>query len=118
LIPQLLGGYVDRLESMDRLGNNGYAAIFTQVPSNWKADGVLANHGLEVPYVFGMLAALDTSVFFTIFEKPSGAVTEDPGLSQDDEDVAEAMMKMWVQFATSGNPSVDGLIDWPARDPR
>lgn len=115
--PQMLRGYVERLESMDRLGNNGYAAIFTQVPSNWKADGVLANHGLEVPYVFGALEILKTQVWFDIFEKPSGAVQVDPGLTADDDKLADAMMTMWVQFAKTGNPSVEGLIDWPAWDP-
>jgi para-nitrobenzyl esterase len=117
VMPALLKGYQKRLESVNKMGTNGYAAIFSQVPSNWKADGVLANHGLEVPYVFGELSALETSVFFLIFEKPSGAVTEDPGLTQDDEDVADAMMKMWVQFAKTGDPSVEGLIDWPTWDP-
>ena len=117
MIPELLGGYVKRLESADRLGINGYAAIFTQVPSNWKEDGVLANHGLEVPYVFGALEVMKASVFFNIFEKPSGAVQQDPGLTEDDEKVADAMMTMWVQFAKTGDPSVEGLIDWPTWDP-
>ena len=115
--PEMLKGYVKRLESTDRLGANGYAAIFTQVPSNWKEDGVLANHGLEVPYVFGALDVLKTSVFFDIFERPSGAVQQDPGLTEDDEKVADAMMTMWVQFAKTGDPSVEGLIDWPTWDP-
>ena len=117
VMPALLKGYVKRLESLDKLGTNGYAAIFTQVPSNWKADGVLANHGLEVPYVFGQLAVLDTPVFYAIFEKPSGAVQEDPGLTADDTKVSEAMMTMWVQFARTGDPSVEGLVDWPTWDP-
>jgi para-nitrobenzyl esterase len=115
--PEMLKGYVKRLESTDRLGTNGYAAIFTQVPSNWKEDGVLANHGLEVPYVFGALDVLKTSVFFEIFERPSGAVQQDPGLTEDDTKVSEAMMTMWVQFAKTGDPSVEGLIDWPTWDP-
>jgi para-nitrobenzyl esterase len=117
VVPELLRGYVKRLESTDRLGTNGYAAIFTQVPSNWKEDGVLANHGLEVPYVFGALEVMNTSVFFEIFEKPSGAVQQDPGLTEDDEKVADAMMTMWAQFAKTGDPSVEGLIDWPTWDP-
>ncbi len=116
LIPELLEGYVKRLESADRLGINGYGAIFTQVPSNWKEDGVIANHGLEVPYVFGALEVMKASVFFNIFEKPSGAVQQDPGLTEDDEKVADAMMTMWVQFAKTGDPSVEGLIDWPTWD--
>ncbi len=84
------------------------------MPSNWQADGVLANHGLEVPYVFGSLAALKEKFFFLTFEKPSGAVHEDPGLTGDDGEVAEAMMTMWVQFAKKGDPSVTDLVDWPA----
>jgi para-nitrobenzyl esterase len=26
-------------------------------------------------------------------------------------------MRMWTQFAKTGDPSVEGLIDWPAWDP-
>ena len=26
------------------------------------------------------------------------------------------MMKMWTNFAKMGNPSIDGVIDWPAWD--
>jgi para-nitrobenzyl esterase len=116
LQPELLGAYVDRLSAMNKLGTKGYAAIFTQVPSNWKADGVLANHGLEVPYVFGDLDVLKISVFFLVFEKPSGAIQEDPGLTEDDTKVSDAMMSMWVQFAKTGDPSVEGLVSWPAWD--
>jgi len=112
--PEMLTGYLYRLAAAEKVGGKGYAAIFSQVPSNWKADGVLANHGLEVPYVFGSLGALKEKYFFVIFEKPSGAVQQDPGLTEDDRNVAEAMMTMWVQFAKTGDPSVKGLIDWPA----
>lgn len=111
--PEMLTGYLRRLSAVEEAGGKGYAAIFTQVPSNWKADGVLANHGLEVPYVFGALAALKEKAFFVIFEKPSGAVQQDPGLTEDDERVADAMMTMWVQFAKTGDPGVKGLVDWP-----
>jgi para-nitrobenzyl esterase len=117
VMPALLKGYIDRLTAMNKLGTKGYATIFTQVPSNWKADGVLANHGLEVPYVFGALNVLEISVFFEVFEKPSGAVQQDPGLTEDDVQVSEAMMTMWVQFAKTGDPSVEGIIDWPTWDP-
>jgi para-nitrobenzyl esterase len=112
--PQMLTGYLYRLQAAEKVGGKGYAAIFSQVPSNWKADGVLANHGLEVPYVFGYLPELKEKFFFETFEKPSGARRSDPGLTEEDGKVAEAMMTMWIQFAKKGAPSVKGLVDWPA----
>ena len=47
----------------------------------------------------------------------SGAQSEDPGATDVDRQVAEEMMSMWTQFAKTGDPSVEGLIDWPAYDP-
>jgi carboxylesterase type B len=40
--------------------------------------------------------------------------TKDPGLMETDRKVSEEMMKIWTQFARTGNPSVEGLIEWPA----
>jgi para-nitrobenzyl esterase len=87
------------------------------VPSIWKQEGILAFHGLELPYVFGLLAVLPNSIFYDSFAHPSGAQSHDPGLTEDDQQVSEAMMTMWVQFAKTGDPSVEGLIDWPTWDP-
>ena len=33
-----------------------------------------------------------------------------------DRKISEAMMSIWTQFARTGNPSVKGLIEWPAWD--
>ena len=57
-MPLVIQGYIDRLNATKKLGTKGYPCIFTHVPSNWAADGVLAPHGLEVPYVFGFLEGL------------------------------------------------------------
>ena len=116
-LPYLIGAYVTRLTAVAESGNKGYAALFSQVPSTWKKEGVLAFHGLELPYVFGLLAALPNSVFYNAFAQPSGAQSQDPGLTEDDQQVSQAMMTMWAQFAKTGDPSVEGLIDWPAWDP-
>ena len=39
--------------------------------------------------------------------------TKDPGLTEADKRVSEDMMKMWTQFARTGNPNVEGITEWP-----
>jgi para-nitrobenzyl esterase len=36
------------------------------------------------------------------------------GVTDVDRKVSEEMMGMWTQFARMGDPSVEGLITWPA----
>ena len=116
-LPYLIGAYTTRLEAVAKAGNKAYAALFTQVPSQWKKEGVLAFHGLELPYVFGMLPVIPNPVFFGTFAHPSGAQSQDPGLTEDDTKVAEEMMSMWAQYAKTGDPNVEGLVNWPTWDP-
>jgi len=116
-MPQLIKAYVDRLSSASKLGTKAYACIFSHVPSKWRKEGVLAYHGIEIPYVFGDLERLKEPLHFYIFARPSGATQPDPGLTEEDKWVAEAMMTMWVQFAKTGDPSVEGLVTWPAWEP-
>ena len=116
-LPYLIGAYVTRLTAVGESGNKAYAALFSQVPSTWKEEGVLAFHGLELLYVFGLVGIAGHPIFYETFAQPSGAQTQDPGLTEDDEQVSEAMMSMWAQFAKTGDPSVEGLIDWPVWDP-
>ena len=116
-LPYLIGEYTTRLEAVGKAGNKAYAALFTQVPSEWKKEGVLAFHGLELPYVFGMMAVLPNAVFYDAFAQPSGAQSQDPGLTADDTQVSEEMMSMWAQYAKNGDPNVDGLANWPTWSP-
>jgi para-nitrobenzyl esterase len=95
---------VDRLSSASKLGTKAYACIFSHVPSKWRKEGVLAYHGIEIPYVFGDLERLKEPLHFYIFARPSGATRPDPGLTEEDKWVAEAMMTMWVQFAKNRRP--------------
>jgi carboxylesterase type B len=70
---------------------------------------------LELGYVFGDLNNISgfwTNVFFLAMG--SGAKTPGPGLAETDNKAAENTMAMWAQFARMGNPSVKGLITWPA----
>ena len=37
----------------------------------------------------------------------------DPGLTEADRRVSEAMMQMWSRFAMTGDPNVEGIVQWP-----
>lgn len=96
-----------------------YVYIFSQVPSNWESfispatpTGLKAYHGLEVVYQFG---TIDLIRFHrnALFAAPAG-LPADPGVDYQDEWVADATMKMWAQFAETGNPSVRGMAYWPS----
>jgi len=115
-VPVLVGGDADEntmfvgytadwLPALSHRKSNLYVYEFTHVPANWKKAGLVAPHGSEVRYQFGDLSGK--------WSAPAG-LPADPGLNKDDDAVAENTMRMWVNFATTGNPSVTGLIDWPA----
>jgi para-nitrobenzyl esterase len=93
---------------------NLYVYVFKQVPTNWRNFGLKAYHGLEVAYQFG---TIDLIRFHrnTLFAAPPG-LPVDPGIDYMDEWVTNATMKMWAQFAATGNPSVKGLVWWPDFD--
>ena len=57
-----------------------------------------AFHAAEVPFVFGDLSA------FNMLSRP------------EDEVFSDLMMTIWTNFAKTGDPSVDGVLDWPAYD--
>jgi para-nitrobenzyl esterase len=116
LLPQLIPAYVEMMEYQNRIGVKGYAAIFDQVPSKWRAEGAVSTHAMEVLYVFG---DYDNRTgwwpFMHSLAKESGAKDpNDPGLTEADRKVSEAMMKMWSQFARTGDPNVEGINQWPA----
>jgi para-nitrobenzyl esterase len=114
-VPVLIGGdenegavfvgyAADWLPAITHQKSSVYVYQFTHVPANWKKAGMKAPHGMEVPYQFG-----DLSGKWTV---PRG-VQGDLGLNKDDATVAENTMKMWVNFAATGDPSVKGLVKWP-----
>jgi len=43
-------------------------------------------------------------------------ITPGPGITDADLQVSEMMMQMWSQFAKTGDPNVEGLIQWPVYD--
>jgi para-nitrobenzyl esterase len=112
--PKMIPGYVGLLSAASKSKAKGYAGIFNHVPHNWKQDGSVAAHGMEVPYVFG---ALDDLAFWKMWHflwASAGAKSPDPFTNEGDRAVSESMMRMWTNFARTGNPSLKEVVDWPA----
>ncbi|XP_044289903.1 cocaine esterase isoform X2 [Varanus komodoensis] len=66
-----------------------------------KPDYVKADHADEVGFVFG-------GPFLTGDTRLRDEATEDERL------LSRTMMKYWANFARTGNPNRDGLVEWPA----
>ncbi len=109
----MIEGVQDWATAMSTGESKGYAYVFSHVPTGWREEGVLAFHMLEIPYVFGYLEGM-TELWNLRLPQRAGAKQPDAGVDETDERVAEAMMTMWAQFAATGDPSVEGLVTWPA----
>jgi para-nitrobenzyl esterase len=112
LMPSAPAAYAEAFEAMARRGAKSYCYMFTHVPSKWRAEGCVAFHSIEMPYLFGDLAA--NALYFPYLAQPAGASQSDPGLGQVDQHVSQQMQIMWTNFAKVGDPSIPGVISWPA----
>jgi carboxylesterase type B len=45
-----------------------------------------------------------------------GAKSSVPLITDVDRKVSEEIITMWSHFAKTGNPSVEGLVEWPSYD--
>jgi para-nitrobenzyl esterase len=109
----MIKDYLRLLNGPGTASSRGYAAIFDQVPEGRKREGAVAAHGTELYYVFG---ALDNAETWASMggRSTAGAKSPIPEISDSDRAVAENMQTIWTNFARTGNPSVKGLIEWPA----
>jgi len=113
---QVIPSYVDMFTGNNKVNVKGYAYIFDQVPAGWKKAGGISVHAIELMYVFGDYdnsSPYGWSLVYNL-ETASGVTSQDPGLTPVDKKVSENMMAMWAQFARTGDPSVNGLVKWPA----
>jgi para-nitrobenzyl esterase len=116
-----------------------YAALFSQVPGGWRARGVKTYHAGELAYVFNAPESVVTHYLLDLVIDPAtggklaigdlngNGVSGSAGDAQDilasagfdsaDAKAIENSMAIWTQFAKTGNPSVAGLVDWPAYTP-
>ncbi|OGN90414.1 MAG: hypothetical protein A2158_05590 [Chloroflexi bacterium RBG_13_46_14] len=118
--PGSIPASVDLLSAGNKAGVKTYAYIFDHVPAGWQRDGVPSHHTFEIPYIFGEWKDWNRHVdFWPIlynFARNTGAKSDDPGFTNADNRVSELMMKMWTNFAKTGNPSIEGVVDWPSWD--
>ena len=112
-LPGMIEGVADWAPAMSTGKSKGYAYVFTHVPTGWREEGVVAFHALELAYVFGYMEMIE-GLWLLGLPQSGGAKQPDPGFDEMDDWVAEAMMTMWAQFAATGDPSVEGLVTWPA----
>jgi len=117
LMPQVIPAYVNLFAGAGKIGGQAYAYIFDFVPVGWRKDGAVSAHAMDAPYVFGDLdSTSDIWRLLYEFTKPSGSKSPDPGFTDLDRQLSDMMMKMWTNFARTGNPSIPGVINWPAWD--
>jgi para-nitrobenzyl esterase len=114
LMPGTIPDYVKMFSSASKVNIKSYAYIFDQVPSKWRQEGCVSCHAMETVYMFGNVDEPREWALVYFLASQSGAKSEDPGVTDVDRNVAEEMMSMWTQFAKTGNPSVEGMISWPA----
>jgi para-nitrobenzyl esterase len=112
----MIKDYLRLLTGPSTAKSRGYAAVFDQVPEGWRREGCVAAHAMELHYVFGGLDDTEAWASHMGGYTSSGAKSPIPFISDSDRVVAENIMKIWTNFARTGNPSVKGLIEWPAWD--
>lgn len=98
--------------------SKAYVYNFSFLPKGWRTPGCYAFHGLELTYVFGHVpGGLHAETTKFLGSSAQCQTSRDPEAGPEDMLVAKHSVTIWSHFAKTGNPSVPGLIDWPAYTP-
>ena len=114
--PDIIPAYMKINTAANKTGNRGYIGIFDQVPGNFREEGGVSAHAMELHFVFGNVDDPQPWERLSYMYQAAGAKSELPVITDAERKVSEEMMQMWTAFARTGNPSVPGLIDWPDWD--
>lgn len=90
-----------------------FVYAFTQVPKTWRDEPCVAFHGLELPYVFGSVPTGIDSPTMLYLSGGGGCESDEPEVDEIDMRVADQASTLWAEFARTGDPGIEGLIDWP-----
>ena len=116
---------IQLIEGNRNVGVKGYAAIFDQVPANWRDAGIVSFHAMDLAYTFGIYDEPLASIWVQMTARtnpPQGP----PAFAEGDKIVSEDMMTRFAQFAKTGNPNVyrkgkhcksKHSVCWPAWTP-
>lgn len=121
LLP-LNGGIPNYIRVLNRVaqdGNKAYAYLFDQIPATWRDLGFHSVHSLDLAYMFG---THDNSVrfyeggpweqqfmFWGLGESLDMADFISPQMDEADVELSDLMIRMWVNFVTSGDPSTENV---------
>jgi len=111
---------IEVLPTMKQHGSPVYAYLFTAVPEGWRNQGVVGWHAIDVAYLFAPLEASFVEAnpaYLQSYVARQGAKDLDPGITEADRQLSLKMKKIWAQFAATGNPSIEGVVDWPPYKP-
>ncbi len=86
-------GDKDFASAMSTVSSKVYAWVFNHAPCG--SGG--GTHCLDMVYLFYDLSLRDN-------------------ICDVDFEVSEAMVAMWIQFAKTGDPNIEGFVEWPAYD--